>query len=598
MKKFKYVVFTALIALVNIIFSLNVFGVTKYTVNISAPSSVTKSSNITLSFSANNISTLKNGYSAYSGSINYDSTKLEFVSAKSSIDGWLIDTSKTTDKINFVGYDNTPPSNTKNSDTEIFKVEFKVISVVTGNTTITVSNIKGSTSIGESLIADPTSKTITITEAPTVITKSNDATLSSLSVNGYTLSPAFNKDQTSYKLTVPNGVTSLNVNATPNNSKANVSISGNNNLSVGKNNILVQVQAEDGSKKVYKIEVTRSSATTPSSGGQTQIKSNNNNLKSISGIDNLKFDPNVTEYEVEVPFETTSLNISAKPEDDKAKVTISNPNLNNLEVGKNNTVTILVTAEDSSVKIYTINIKRSAYKSETDLKELVVNDEDVLKEGKDEYKIKVPSDTTKLDISAIPKSDNSKVTIKGDTNLKEGNNKVIIEVTDKNGFTKSYTLDVEKESSNFLLNFMKDYWILLLAMLFILIILLLLIYLHNRNKKLLERLENDKMKYINLKNENNNNNDNNNNNNDKIIVEHVVADIDNDDDLVYNSSNNNIVANTYVPRHSDDEEILRKILNDDSVSEVQKEITIVKNEIHGDDDLEREFKITQNYRKK
>lgn len=591
MKKFKYVVFTVLVVLVNIIFSLNVFGVTKYTVNISAPSSVTKSSNITLSFSANNISTLKNGYSAYSGSITYDSTKLEFVSAKSSIDGWLIDTSKTTDKINFVGYDNTPPSNTKNSDTEIFKVEFKVISVVTGNTTITVSNIKGSTSIGESLIADPTSKTITITEAPTVITKSNDATLSNLSVNGYTLSPVFNKDQTSYKLTVPNGVTSLNVNATPNNSKASVSISGNNNLSVGKNNILVQVQAEDGSKKVYKIEVTRSSA---SSGGQTQTKSNNNNLKSISGIDNLKFDPNVTEYEVEVPFDTTSLNISAKPEDDKAKVTISNPNLNNLEVGKNNTVTILVTAEDSSVKIYTINVKRSAYKSETDLKELVVNDEDVLKEGTDEYKIKVPSDTTKLDISAIPKSDNSKVTIKGDTNLKEGNNKVIIEVTDKNGFTKSYTLDVEKESSNFLLNFIKDYWILLLAMLFILIILLLLIYLHNRNKKLLERLENDEMKYINLKNENDNNNDNNN----KIIVERVVADVDNDDDLVYNSNNNNIVANTYVPKHSDDDEILKNLLNDDSISEVQKEIKFVKNETHGDDDLEREFKITENYRKK
>lgn len=57
------------------------------------------------------------------------------------------------------------------------------------------------------------------------------------------------------------------------------------------------------------------------------------------------------------------------------------------------------------------------------------------------------------------------------------------------------------------------------------------------------------------------------------------------------------MANAYVSKHSDDD-ILKNLLNDDSILEVQKKIKIVKNEIHGDDGLEGEFKITENYRKK
>ena len=128
-------------------------------------------------------------------------------------------------------------------------------------------------------------------------------------------------------------------------------------------------------------------------------------------------------------------------------------------------------------------------------------------------------------------------------------------------------------------------------MLFILLILLLLLYLHRKNEKLLDEIQEDELKYINLKKDNTTNNN-------KIIVEHVVADIDNKDDLSYNSSNNNMVANTYVPKHSDEDDILKNILDDDSVEEVQREITIIKNDSDGDDDLEKEYKITQKYRKK
>lgn len=593
MKKIKNIILTLLIVF-SLTFTINVHAQQSYTMSIDSPSTAAKGSNITLTFYAKNISSIKNGFSGYSGTINYDSTRLEFVSITSSISGWNIYKSNPENKITFLGYDDEPPANTKTSDVEIFKVVFKVKSIDLANTKIEVTNIKGSTSSGESLNASPVTKTITIKENS--VTKSNNANLSGLSVNGYNITPTFNPNTTSYKLTVPNNVKDLSVNATAQDSKANISISGASSLSVGKNNVIVEVKAEDGTKKNYIIEVTRNKKETkPSDNKQTPSnpskddtkKSDNNYLKNITGIPGLEFSKDKNNYDVTLPFDVSSINVGAESEDSKAKVSISNGNLKNLEVGKNNTITITVTAEDSSVKVYTINVKRSEYKSDTDLKELIVNDKDILKEGKDDYKIKVDKNTDKLDISAIPSSNGSTVKIKGDTTLKDGNNTVIVEVTDKNGFTKSYTIEVEKESNNFVLNFLKDYWLLLLALLLTLFIILLMLYLHRKNRKLLDDLE--KTKIIKYSEGN--------------VIQYpkeVHDNIDNSDIILYNSSNN--MNDAYVPKHEDDglgnNMVMQNVLNDESVSKVKKEVTIVQNGVLGNEEVEKEYKITENYRKK
>lgn len=593
MKKIKNLILTLLIVF-SLTFTINVHAQQSYTMSIDSPSTAAKGSNITLTFYAKNISSIKNGFSGYSGTINYDSTRLEFVSITSSISGWNIYKSNPENKITFLGYDDEPPANTKKSDVEIFKVVFKVKSIDLANTKIEVTNIKGSTSSGESLNASPVTKTITIKENS--VTKSNNANLSGLSVNGYNITPTFNPNTTSYKLTVPNNVKDLSVNATAQDSKANISISGVSSLSVGKNNVIVEVKAEDGTKKTYSIEVIRNKEETkpsdnkpaPSNPSKDDTKkSDNNYLKNITGIPGLEFSKDKTNYDVTLPFDVSSINVGAESEDSKAKVSISNGNLKNLEVGKNNTITITVTAEDSSVKVYTINVKRSEYKSDTDLKELIVNDKDILKEGKDDYKIKVDKNTDKLDISAIPSSNGSTVKIKGDTTLKDGNNTVIVEVTDKNGFTKSYTIEVEKESNNFVLNFLKDYWLLLLALLLTLFIILLMLYLHRKNRKLLDDLE--KTKIIKYSEGN--------------VIQYpkeVHDNIDNSDIILYNSSNN--MNDAYVPKHEDDglgnNIVMQNVLNDESVSEVKKEVTIVQNGVLGNEEVEKEYKITENYRKK
>ena len=120
------------------------------------------------------------------------------------------------------------------------------------------------------LSVTPVSKTITI---GTPVIKDSNNYLSALSITGYTISPAFNKNTTSYSLTVPNNVSSVTVNATKESAKAILTGTGNKSLSVGANNISVVVTAENGNKRTYTITVTRQSAIQ---------KSSDNSLKELS----------------------------------------------------------------------------------------------------------------------------------------------------------------------------------------------------------------------------------------------------------------------------------------------------------------------------
>ena len=87
---------------------------------------------------------------------------------------------------------------------------------------------------------------------------SKDNSLKSLTISPGTLSPAFSPSNTKYTATVANSTKKITVSATPNHSAAKVtSVTGADNLSVGKNDIKVLVQAEDGSTATYTITVTR-----------------------------------------------------------------------------------------------------------------------------------------------------------------------------------------------------------------------------------------------------------------------------------------------------------------------------------------------------
>jgi hypothetical protein len=114
------------------------------------------------------------------------------------------------------------------------------------NVAITATNGTGSNS-----------KTLLIT----IAALSNNSYLSSLSISGVTLSPAFSYNVESYTASVPNNITSITVSYTLQDGGATVTVSGNTNLQVGANTVTITVTAEDGTTRTYTIIVTRNTAT-------------------------------------------------------------------------------------------------------------------------------------------------------------------------------------------------------------------------------------------------------------------------------------------------------------------------------------------------
>lgn len=89
------------------------------------------------------------------------------------------------------------------------------------------------------------------------VEKSSNNKLSSLTVGGYKLSPAFKSTKTSYSVTVPNSVTSVKISAKKSHSKATVTGTGTKKPKVGTTTYTVKVTAENGSVKKYTIKLTR-----------------------------------------------------------------------------------------------------------------------------------------------------------------------------------------------------------------------------------------------------------------------------------------------------------------------------------------------------
>lgn len=80
-------------------------------------------------------------------------------------------------------------------------------------------------------------------------------TLSSLSVEGYELDKAFDKDTLEYSIEVPNDVTKVNVKASTTDDNATVSGIGEQEVREGNNKLEIKVTAENGDVKTYIINV-------------------------------------------------------------------------------------------------------------------------------------------------------------------------------------------------------------------------------------------------------------------------------------------------------------------------------------------------------
>ena len=272
--------------------------------------------------------------------------------------------------------------------------------------------------------------------------KSSDARLSKLTIPGYPFS--FNANTTSYDLNINQEIVSISAVAYSESAIVSGDL-GNIKLNYGKNVLTITVAAEDGSQRVYTLNITRS-----------DTRNNSNYLSSLSlskGSLSPKFNKDTLKYTASVDYDVTSVTINATKANKTASFQSGNgPRTVNLNEG-NNTFKIVVRAENGDLRTYEIVITRNSKNTQNNqttparLKGLSISPGGIAF-SKDvyEYSVSVLNNVTKLDIVAEPEDSNSTVTINGNENLQVGDNKIRITVTNNNSSTQTYIINVKRLS--------------------------------------------------------------------------------------------------------------------------------------------------------
>lgn len=209
-----------------------------------------------------------------------------------------------------------------------------------------------------------TTKKIEVEEEPEEKTeeeeKSTNKLLKELKVEGYELSPKFDPQTTKYSLTLKEASEteeaedSLEITATPEDEKAKVDITGNEDFKVGNNIVKITVTAEDGTARIYSITVSK----TNEEGVVDSLKLSK--LEIANATLQPSFDPDVTNYviTIEDPSTITAESIVATAEDKDITITKSEttPDENGEKI-----ITIMLEDKDGKkTGIYQITVKKPA----------------------------------------------------------------------------------------------------------------------------------------------------------------------------------------------------------------------------------------------
>jgi len=270
------------------------------------------------------------------------------------------------------------------------------------------------------------------------IQREHDNNLLMISTDRGELTPTFNPDTLDYYLDVEKDIEDITVLAVQSSPLTTVTGNGYYPLEIGENLIDITVTSSDGAYKTYTLHINRK-------------LSNNNYLEELFVYEGSlpDFEKTKQNYDIEVPFGTQSLTITAKPEDPNATYTIvGNQNL----VTGDNTVKIIVTAEDKSERIYTLNVivqEEAEYSNK--LQSLTVNKgtlTPVFDPDNISYTVTVPNDTKDITVNGVLESVSAKVTGFGTYQLNTGDNMIQIVVTSKDQKTRTYSVLVVREKSS------------------------------------------------------------------------------------------------------------------------------------------------------
>jgi len=295
---------------------------------------------------------------------------------------------------------------------------------------------------------------------------SGNANLGNLVLSAGALTPPFASGTLSYTITVPFGT--LTTTVTPTTADANATVKVNTvtvasgspssdiNLNVGDNTMTVAVTAQDlVTIQTYTVTVHRQSN-----------HADLDNLTLSSGTLTPAFAAGITSYTASVSNATASVMVTPTVADSNATVKVNTTSVASgspvtvpLVVGPN-TITVAVTAEDLSVKNYSVVVTRTG-SSNADLSGLVLSTgaySPAFAANKTAYVQFVPSATASLTVTPTLADANAVVTVNtapvasgvasDAINLVEGVNTITVVVTAQDGTTtKTYTATVVRQAN-------------------------------------------------------------------------------------------------------------------------------------------------------
>ncbi len=200
-------------------------------------------------------------------------------------------------------------------------------------------------------------------------TQSSNTNLKSLRLDVATINPNFAPDLLQYEAIVNESINNIDVLAVPEDSRSTISITGNNDLEIGRNLIQITVIAQSGDKKTYNLTVNKTS----------EADNLNSYLENLA-IENVflvpEFKPDVFRYNADIESTQNNVKILAIPQIEGATVSIEGQD--NISYG-NNTITITVTSKNgASTSTYSILTYRKTEDEELAEREKTQIDEETL----------------------------------------------------------------------------------------------------------------------------------------------------------------------------------------------------------------------------
>ena len=270
--------------------------------------------------------------------------------------------------------------------------------------------------------------TTTATYTVTLNVQSNDdVTLGIFSVNGDDVVDGGT-------VNLANGVTSVTVVAEPADTAATAVVTGATGLTTGTNTLTVVVTAANGTTTAtYTVSLV--------------VASSSGSFSNDTSLSTFKIDgKNVVDGgSLNVGLGRSSVTVEVVPTN--AYATAVAAGNTNLVLGAN-PVTVTVTADDGTVKVYTVSVIVAAPSSVKTIASVTVNGTDFTTGFNAEQSFDLPFGTTQATVAVVPTSNVATVAVTNNTSLSAGVNNVSVVVTAEDGTTASYTVKLNVAAAN------------------------------------------------------------------------------------------------------------------------------------------------------